>query len=82
MFPIDWPGILRALTECAGLTQPEIARHCECGQSTISDLQRGHVTDPRTRTGLLLLGLARQHGVYDPKWPEPAPAAVESAEAK
>ena len=68
---ISWPTIIRALVDDAGLTQPEIARLCECGQSTISDLLRGNTTDPRTSTGLLLLGLAKHHGVFDPTWPHP-----------
>jgi hypothetical protein len=71
MFKPDWPQIIRALVE-DGLTQPEIARLCECGQSTISDLLRGETTDPRTSTGLLLLGLAKMRGVADPTWPHPA----------
>lgn len=60
---LPWPKIIGGLT-AAGLTQPEIARLCGCGQSTISDLLRGATTDPRTSTGLLLLGLARQRGVF------------------
>lgn len=70
MQSINWPDIIRALVRDAGLTQPEIARLCQCGQSTISDLLRGNTTDPRTSTGLLLLGLARQHGVVAVNWPE------------
>lgn len=73
---IPWPEIIRALVADAGLTQPDIARLCECGQSTISDLLRGNTTDPRTSTGLLLLGLARQHGVFDPAWPHPDARAL------
>lgn len=72
MDSINWPQIINALVDDAGLTQPEIAKLCDCGQSTISDLLRGNTKDPRTSTGLLLLGLARQHGVADPEWPEPA----------
>ena len=72
MAPINWPEIIRALVDKAGLTQPEIARLCGCGQSTISDLLRGNTTDPRTSTGLLLLGLAKQHGLADPEWPHAA----------
>lgn len=72
MTTINWPKIIGALVENAGLTQPEIARLCECGQSTISDLFRGNTTDPRTSTGLLLLGLAQQQGVFQPTWPHPA----------
>lgn len=67
---IHWPTIIRGLTD-AGLTQPDIARLCGCGQSTISDLLRGTTNDPRTSTGLRLLGLARDRGIFDPSWPNP-----------
>ena len=89
MDQINWSQIVRRLTE-SGLTQPEIARLCQCGQSTVSDLLRGATTDPRTSTGLLLLGLARQRGVFEPVWPCPddkplsdvaAPAAEEAPHA-
>lgn len=72
--PIPWSTIIRSLTG-AGLTQPEIAQFCGCGQSTISDLARGATTDPRTSTGLALLGLARARGVYATEWAHPAAAA-------
>ena len=68
MSPIPWPTIIRGLTS-AGLTQPEIAQLCGCGQSTISDLVRGSTTDPRTSTGLALLALARERGIYAADWP-------------
>lgn len=68
--PIPWPKIIRGLTDL-GLTQPEIAQLCGCGQSTISDLVRGATTDPRTSTGLMLLGLARDRSIFTPTWPHP-----------
>lgn len=78
MHLIPWPTIIRGLT-ASGLTQPEIARLCHCGQSTVSDLLRGATTDPRTSTGLLLLGLARERGVHAPEWPVVEGGAVEPA---
>lgn len=65
MEPIDWPRILRALL-AAGMTQPEIAKACDCGQSTISDMLRGKTTDPRTSLGLRLLTLGSCRGVDVP----------------
>lgn len=65
MEPIDWPRILRALL-ADGMTQPEIAKACDCGQSTISDMLRGKTNDPRTSLGLRLLTLGRQRGVDVP----------------
>jgi hypothetical protein len=73
---INWSEIIGELVERGGLTQPEIAKLCDCGQSTISDLLRGNTLDPRTSTGLLLLGLARQFKLVDPQWPEPMPIAA------
>jgi hypothetical protein len=75
MTKINWPEIINALVLRAKLTQPEIARLCSCGQSTVSDLLRGNTTDPRVSTGLALLQLARKHGLEDvlpdPAWPHP-----------
>ena len=67
MIPIDWPPIIRALV-ASGLTQPKIAEACSCGQSTISDMLLGKTSDPRTSTGLLVLGLAQARGVPVPNW--------------
>ena len=76
---IPWPEIIRGLTG-SGLTQPEIARLCNCGQSSVSDLLRGTTTDPRTSTGLRLLSLARLRGVYMPTWPQVDAATPASTE--
>ena len=56
MTRINWPEIILSLMQ-RGLTQPQIAAECGCGQSTISGLLNGQTTDPRTSTGLMLLGL-------------------------
>lgn len=63
--PIDWPKIIRALV-ASGLTQPQIAAACNCGQSTVSDMLNGKSSDPRTSLGLRLLHLARERGVDVP----------------
>lgn len=62
MQAIPWPSIIKGITE-SGLTQPDIAKLCDCGQATISDLAQGKTKDPRTSTGLVLLDLARKAGV-------------------
>lgn len=62
MDPIDWPNIIRALV-ASGLTQPQIAEACRCGQSTVSDMLNGKTQDPRTTTGLLMLSMARDRGI-------------------
>lgn len=76
MEPIDWPHIIRALV-ASGLTQPRIAEHCKCGQSTVSDMLKGNTKDPRTTTGLLMLSLARQRGVPVPEWTGAANATTQ-----
>ena len=38
---IPWPEIIRNLVD-GGMTQPQIAEACDCGQSTISDMLRGN----------------------------------------
>jgi transcriptional regulator with XRE-family HTH domain len=62
MQPIPWPEIMAGLMR-SGKTQPQIAEACGCKQSTVSDLLNGNVTNPRTSTGLLILKLARAHGI-------------------
>ena len=61
MTDIDWAGVLRAIT-ATGMTQEQIAAHCGCGQTTISDLCRGGTAVPRAGLGLRLLGLAVLRG--------------------
>lgn len=62
MNTIDWASTVRALLG-SGLTQPQLAQLCGCGQATISDVVRGKTTDPRTSLGLRLIDLARQRQV-------------------
>ena len=65
MDPIDWPHIIRSLV-AGGLTQPQIAVACQCGQSTVSDMLNGKTTDARTSLGRRLLGLAKHRGIEVP----------------
>lgn len=54
---MNWVELIELLSE-AGYTQPKIAAHCKCAQSTISDLANGRNTDPRTSIADALRGLA------------------------
>jgi transcriptional regulator with XRE-family HTH domain len=56
---MNWNILIRALTnrERGGVTQVELARRCECGQSTISELARGVTSTPNANLGLKLLEL-------------------------
>lgn len=65
---IDWPLIIGGL-KAAGVTQPQIAEHCDCAQSTVSDLLTGKTKDPRGIVTLKLLQLAAANGVENPVWP-------------
>lgn len=62
MTDINWPRAIGGLI-ATGMTQPQIAQACECGQSTISDMLNGKTTDPRTSLGLRLLSLCERHGI-------------------
>ena len=68
MTAIDWPQIIDAL-KAKGVTQPDLALACGCGQATISDIRRGNTKDPRTSLGLRLLALATHHGIPHPAVP-------------
>jgi transcriptional regulator with XRE-family HTH domain len=57
-----WPEIIRAVV-ASGMTQPQIAAACGCGQATISDLLRGNTTEPRHSLGQRLLRLGQSRGV-------------------
>ena len=86
MEPINWPQLLRALL-ADGMTQPEIAKACDCGQSTISDMLRGKTNDPRTSLGLRLLALGGVRRVHVPVVFQPckdanAAPAADRAEAQ
>lgn len=53
---MDWKTLIAELVQL-GYTQPEIARECRCGQSTISDLANGKSSEPRHSLGEDLKGL-------------------------
>lgn len=63
MEPIDWSAIVKALVE-SGLTQPQIAEACACGQSTVSDILNKRTVDPRVSLALKLLRMAQQRGLH------------------
>ncbi|WP_041494496.1 helix-turn-helix domain-containing protein [Burkholderia sp. KJ006] len=69
---MNWQTIVVTLTNRAagGWTQLELAKLCECGQSTISDLARGATEQPGADLALRLLELhgelaVRHGGVED-----------------
>lgn len=74
MEPYDWSAIVKALV-ASGLTQPQIADACGCGQSTLSDLLNRRTIDPRVSLALKLLRLAQSRGLQllrlDPAQPCP-----------
>jgi predicted XRE-type DNA-binding protein len=59
---MDWKKLISQLVE-SGLTQVEIAKSVECGQTTISELFRGETEDPRSSVGLALIALAKKRGI-------------------
>lgn len=56
---MDWKLLIAEL-QGYGLTQPQIAAVCGCGQATISELARGTTKDPRHSLGESLRSLADQ----------------------
>lgn len=53
---MDWKKII-AQIQAHGLSQPQIAGRCGCGQATISDLASGKTRDPRDSLGQALRAL-------------------------
>lgn len=62
-----WTSIIKELKAASGLTQPDLAVLCGCGQNTISDLETGKTGDPRYTLGKKILGLHRKHCGKRPK---------------
>ncbi|CAB4121338.1 MULTISPECIES: helix-turn-helix domain-containing protein [Polynucleobacter] len=56
---MDWKKIIENLKE-KGLTQQEIARRCNCGQATISDILRGKTAQPGFGIGQALLKMTAE----------------------
>jgi predicted transcriptional regulator len=54
---MDWTVVISELSGTFGMSQPEIATACGCGQSTVSGLATGVTKDPRHSTGQKLLAL-------------------------
>jgi len=53
---MDWKKLISELGS-QGLSQPQIAAICGCGQATISDLSNGKTKDPRDSLGQALRAL-------------------------
>lgn len=53
---MDWTKVIGELVDL-GYTQPQIAKECNCGQATVSDLSRGETGNPRFSTAKALLDL-------------------------
>ncbi len=65
---MNWKSLIADLL-ANGLSQPQIAVICECGQATISDLARGDTKDPRDSLGQALRALHKRamRGEFRPK---------------
>lgn len=55
---MDWKEIIEMAMQRNSLTQVQLARRVQCGQTTISDLRNGTTMEPRYSLGLRLLELA------------------------
>jgi hypothetical protein len=65
---MDWPATISKLLK-NGWTQVRLAEHCNCAQSTISDLSSGKTKHPSYPVGKELESLVAA-------LPEPAPEAA------
>ena len=70
----DWSALVTELAEQHGMSQRQIAAHCHCGQTAISELARGVTNDPKHRLGEALRALrdakrseATQKGMAPPR---------------
>lgn len=53
---MNWKLLVNELM-AAGVTQVEIAQHCDCSQSSISDIRNGEIEHPRFGIGAALVAL-------------------------
>lgn len=53
---MDWKSLISDI-QTLGMSQPQIAAVCGCGQATISDLVSGKTKDPRHSLGVSLIAL-------------------------
>lgn len=53
---MDWTKVIGELVDL-GYTQPQIAKECNCGQATVSDLARGKTENPHFNIAQALLAL-------------------------
>ena len=56
---MNFQKIIQELLD-GGMTQVEIAEHCDCRQSTISDIHTGKTQMPNFALGLALVELHKQ----------------------
>ncbi len=56
---MDWKIIISELTDRSrgGYTQSALAKHCDCSQSTISEIGTGEIKTPNANIGLKLIEL-------------------------
>lgn len=58
---MDWKSTIAEI-QAHGMSQPQIAALCGCGQATISDLASGKTQDPRHSLGQNLIALLEKVG--------------------
>lgn len=75
---MNWKKLI-AEVGATGLSQPQIAAMCGCGQATISDLVNGKTSDPRHSLGEALRALRARVCAEAATPTTPEPAATEGA---
>lgn len=60
---MDWKKLILEIQAKHGLSQPQIAKICGCGQATISDLVNENTKEPRHSLGQALVKLLAKRAV-------------------
>lgn len=72
---MDWKKLIADL-QAVGVTQVQMAAHCGCAQTTISDIVNGRTRRPRYEIGAALITLHSSLSQGDKASLHPAPAAM------
>ena len=68
MVAMNWQTVITEIKSGLGITQVQLAERVGVAQTSISELERGIVKDPRYSTGAALMELRRE-ALYHPKEP-------------
>lgn len=76
---MDWKKLIADL-QAAGVTQVQMAAHCGCAQTTISDIVNGRTRRPRYEIGAALVTLHNSLAQGEKVSTHPAPMPAVASE--